>query len=79
MEQVMKVFDDYHKVINYICDAIKNDHEKLDDLGGDLTSVHKCVPYPDGFEEGYFIHSIDHATNTYFETLTYRFISYDVE
>ena len=30
VELITKVFDDYHKVVDYICKAIKEDHKYLD-------------------------------------------------
>ena len=78
-EHIMKVFDDYHKVISYICDAIKGDRKKLDESYDDLANFHKYTPNPDSFEEGLFITSFDYSINEHYEKMSYRFRSYIVE
>lgn len=79
VEDVIKVFDDYHKVVEYICDTIKKEHKKLDDSRDDLTCWHKYEPHPDDFVEGHYISSIEYDTGTYYESMSYKFRSYDVE
>lgn len=76
-ERVVKVFDDYHKAVVYICESIKNDHKEIDAYGN--RDFHKYVPNPDRFEEGIFITCYDYATDTYYEKMSYRFKSYEVE
>jgi len=78
-EHIMKVFDDYHKVVSYICGAIKGDLKKLYDLHGNSADVHVYTLNPDGFEEGLFINGFDYSTNDYYEKMSYRYKSYDVE
>lgn len=79
VEGIIKVFDDYHKVISYICDVIRKDHRRLDKSKDDLTHWHKYEPNPDEFLEGYFIPSVEYDNNTYYESTRYRFRYYDVE
>ena len=79
VEGIIKVFDDYHKVVMYIRNRIREDHEWLDTSGKDLTRWHKCQSNPDRFEDGLFIKSIEYDTDNYYESKSYRFRSYDVE
>lgn len=79
VEYIAKVFDDYHKVVSYICDAIKEDHEKVDYMHDDPMNVHKYIPNPDGFEELIFITSYDYSNDHYYEKVNYVFRSHDVE
>lgn len=78
-ETIVKVLDDYHKVVMYIYDLIKRDHAKLDLSGKDLTDWHKYEPNLDNFEDGIFIKSIERDTEHYYESKCYRFRAYDVE
>lgn len=78
-ESVVKVFDDYQKVIDYICDAVKKDHKYLDNSQKDLTYWRKHKPNPDNFKEGFKIKSTEYSDIHYFEYTGYKFRSYDVE
>lgn len=78
-ERTVKVFDDYHKVVNYICDAIRKDHKYLDETKGDLTNWRKYEPNPDEFVEGYYMKSIEYSSAEYYESTCYKYRSYDVE
>ena len=82
-ETILKVFDDYHKAVMYICDRIKMDHVVLDTsgqaIGIDLTNWRKYEPNPDKFEIGIFTKSIEYDTATYYESKCYRFRVYNVE
>lgn len=79
VELITKVFDDYHKVVDYICKAIKEDHKYLDKTKDDLTHWRKHEPNPDNFIEGYYIKSIEYSDVSYYESTCYKFRSYDVE
>ena len=78
-EEVAKVFDDYHKVVSYICDAIKEDHKRIDDRYDDLSNFHKYTLNPDNLVEGWYISSFDYSTDNHYNKVSYRFHSYDVE
>lgn len=78
-ESIFKVFDDYHKVVDYICDAVRKDHRYLDNSNKDLTYWTKHEPNPDNFREGWNIKSTEYSDIHYYEYTSYRFKSYDVE
>ena len=78
-ETILKVFDDYHKAVMYICDRIKMDHDLLDMSGEYLQNWRKYDPNPDNFEEGIFTKSIEYDTATYYESKCYRIRTYSVE
>lgn len=79
MEQIIRVFDDYHKAVGFICDTIKKDHERIDESMNNRGRYDKYEPNPDKFEEGHFITSFEYGNNEYCESKSYRFRSYEVE
>lgn len=78
-ESIVKVFNDYHKAVEYICDAVKKDHNYLDNSGKDLTHWNKYDAHPCYFREGYYIKSIAYSDIHYRENTSYRFRTYAVE
>lgn len=78
-ERIVKVFDDYNKTVDYICDAINKFHKEIDESNGDLTHWHKYEPNPDRFMEGRLISSVEYTDKNYYDSLSYRFRSYEVE
>ena len=78
-EKILKVFDDYHKAIVYICDCIREDHKIVDNPNRTSTFWTKYEPKSDNFEEGMFIRSVAFDDNSSYEDRSYRFRVYDVE
>ena len=78
-ESVIKVFDDYHKTVSYICEVIKESHKELDESGDDLTHYRKHDPNPDEFVEGHYIKSLEYDGKSSYDYVSYKFVSYDVE
>lgn len=78
LENIVKVFDDYHKAINYICDTIRSDHNRISDRD-DQTGFYRYVPNPDSFVEGWYIYSFVYEIEKYYESKSYKFRSYRVE
>lgn len=78
-ECVIKAFDDYHKTVSYIYETIKEAHRQLDESGDDLTYYHKHEPNLDKFVEGHYITSLEYDNGNSYDSVSYRFKSYDVE
>lgn len=78
-ETVLKVFRSYDKVVKYIYESIKIDHECLDREHHDTTNFIKHNPDDNAFKRDWYIYSITHDDGVYHETVAYKFVSYDVE
>lgn len=78
-ERVVKVYGDYHSAVAGIRDLIIEDHAKLDKSGKDLSHYIKCELNLDEFNEDCNIISFSHSDDNYYESKSYRFVSYDVE
>ena len=78
-ERIVKVLDDYHKAVVYICGRIKEDHEWIDSLNNVSATYTKHEPNPDKIEEGIFVTSFEYNENSCYEEHSYIFRSYDVE
>lgn len=78
-ENIVKVLDDYRKTINYIRELIKDDHEMIDEPKRYMKACTKIDPNPDNFEEGIYIRSFVFEDDKYYEEISYKFKSYDVE
>lgn len=78
-EIIIKVFDDYHKTVSYICETIKKAHKELEESGDNPAHYHKHYPNPDEFVEGHYITSLSYEDKNHYDSVSYRFKSYDVE
>ena len=78
-ESIIKVFDDYHKVVGFICDTIKEDHKQIDESKIDPARWRKYEPDPDEFVEGVAIKSNVYDHCNYYKLVSYKFRSYEVE
>lgn len=78
-DTLSKVFDSNFKATGYIYDLIKKDHEYVDsEIAAGKTYFFKGR-HTERLAEGWFTLSYGRKSDTYYESTSYMYKSYDVE
>lgn len=77
-ENMEKLFDSMEKAINYICEQIKNDHKRVDDVYPSDQHLNKYIPNRKLIEQCRSVTSYEYTGLTYM-LMNYRIEPYDVE
>ena len=77
-ESIERVFDSEEKAVNYIREAIKSDHERVDTEYPDDEHVTKHYPDNEQIRESMAVISWEYNCLTYM-AMHYRWASYEVE
>jgi hypothetical protein len=77
-ESIVKIFSDYQKAVNYICESFERDHEIITNHN-DTKYVTTYDPNFDNCLDGYYLKSVSYDNCDYHESICYKLTAYDVE